>query len=209
MNCNMTSPIVAVLLAGGSARRMGGGDKCLREVAGRPLLSRVIERILPQVDHVVLNANGDPERFSEFGLPVIADVVEGNAGPLAGILTGLDWAARHVTECEWVVSVPTDAPFLPMDYVARMMAAIEDEDAELACASTNGRTHPVAGLWALRLMLELRSALIDEDIRKIDQWTVRYRLADVEFSSEPIDPFFNANRPEDLKAAEVILAHQR
>tara|TARA_B100000161_G_scaffold130705_1_gene92703 strand:+ start:393 stop:1010 length:618 start_codon:yes stop_codon:yes gene_type:complete len=205
----MTSPIVAVLLAGGLARRMGGGDKCLREVAGRPLLSRVIERILPQVDHVVLNANGDPERFSEFGLPVIADVVEGNAGPLAGILTGLDWAARHVTECEWVVSVPTDAPFLPMDYVARMMAAIEDEDAELACASTNGRTHPVAGLWALRLMLELRSALIDEDIRKIDQWTVRYRLADVEFSSEPIDPFFNANRPEDLKAAEVILAHQR
>ena len=205
----MTSPIVAVLLAGGLARRMGGGDKCLREVAGRPLLSHVIERILPQVDHVVLNANGDPERFSEFGLPVIADVVEGNAGPLAGILTGLDWAARHVTECEWVVSVPTDAPFLPMDYVARMMAAIEDEDAELACASTNGRTHPVAGLWALRLMLELRSALIDEDIRKIDQWTVRYRLADVEFSSEPIDPFFNANRPEDLKAAEVILTHQR
>ena len=205
----MTSPIVAVLLAGGLARRMGGGDKCLREVAGRPLLSHVIERILPQVDHVVLNANGDPERFSEFGLPVIADVVEGNAGPLAGILTGLDWAARHVTECEWVVSVPTDAPFLPMDYVARMMAAIEDEDAELACASTNGRKHPVAGLWALRLMLELRSALIDEDIRKIDQWTVRYRLADVEFSSEPIDPFFNANRPEDLKAAEVILAHQR
>ena len=205
----MTSPTVAVLLAGGLARRMGGGDKCLREVAGRPLLSHVIERILPQVDHVVLNANGDPERFSEFGLPVIADVVEGNAGPLAGILTGLDWAARHVTECEWVVSVPTDAPFLPMDYVARMMAAIEDEDAELACASTNGRTHPVAGLWALQLMLELRSALIDEDIRKIDQWTVRYRLADVEFSSEPIDPFFNANRPEDLKAAEVILAHQR
>ena len=205
----MTSPVVAVLLAGGLARRMGGGDKCLREVAGRPLLSHVIERILPQVDHVVLNANGDPERFSEFGLPVIADVVEGNVGPLAGILTGLDWAARHVTECEWVVSVPTDAPFLPMDYVARMMAAIEDEDAELACASTNGRTHPVAGLWALRLMLELRSALIDEDIRKIDQWTVRYRLADVEFSSQPIDPFFNANRPEDLKAAEVILAHQR
>ena len=204
----MTSPIVAVLLAGGLARRMGGGDKCLREVAGRPLLSHVIERILPQVDHVVLNANGDPERFSEYGLPVIADVVEGNVGPLAGILTGLDWAARHVTECEWVVSVPTDAPFLPLDYVARMMAAIEDEDAELACASTNGRTHPVAGLWALRLMLELRSALIDEDIRKIDQWTVRYRLADVEFSSEPIDPFFNANRPEDLKAAEVILAHQ-
>lgn len=188
---------------------MGGGDKCLREVAGRPLLSHVIERISPQVDHVVLNANGDPQRFSEFGLPVIADVVEGNPGPLAGILTGLDWAARHVTECEWVVSVPTDAPFLPMDYVARMMAAIEDEDAELACASTNGRTHPVAGLWALRLMLELRSALIDEDIRKIDRWTARYRMADVEFSSESIDPFFNANRPEDLEAAEVILAHQR
>ena len=205
----MTLPIVAVLLAGGLARRMGGGDKCLREVAGRPLLSHVIERISPQVDHVVLNANGDPQRFSEFGLPVIADVVDGNPGPLAGILTGLDWAARHVTECEWVVSVPTDAPFLPMDYVARMMAAIEDEDAELACASTNGRTHPVAGLWALRLMLELRSALIDEDIRKIDRWTARYRMADVEFSSESIDPFFNANRPEDLEAAEVILAHQR
>jgi len=187
---------------------MGGGDKCLREIAGRPLLSHVIDRISPQVDHIVLNANGDPNRFSDFDLPVTADVVEGYAGPLAGILTGLDWAAAHIADCEWVVSVPTDAPFLPLDFVSRMMAATEGGDVDLVCAITNGRTHPVAGLWPVRLMPALRMALIDEDIRKIDRWTARYRLAEVEFASEPIDPFFNANRPEDLAAAEAFLARQ-
>tara|TARA_B100000676_G_C18088729_1_gene857492 strand:- start:3878 stop:4498 length:621 start_codon:yes stop_codon:yes gene_type:complete len=205
----MKSPVVAILLAGGLARRMGGGDKCLRQVAGQSLLSHVINRITPQVEHVVLNANGDPTRFSDYGLPVLADIVEGYAGPLAGILTGLNWASDHVPECEWIVSVPTDAPFLPADYVSRMMGAIEGgRQAELACAVSNGRTHPVAGLWPLRLMKELRTALIDEDIRKIDRWTACYKVVEVEFSSEPIDPFFNANRPEDLEEAEAFLALQ-
>ena len=204
----MKSPIVAILLAGGLARRMGGGDKCLREVAGQSLLAHVIDRIAPQVEHVVLNANGDPTRFSAFGLPVLGDIVEGYAGPLAGILTGLDWASGQIAECEWIVSVPTDAPFLPTDFVSRMMSAIEGGQADLACAVSNGRTHPVAGLWPLRLMAELRTALIDEDMRKIDQWTARYKVAGVEFSIEPIDPFFNANRPEDLEEAEAFLAHK-
>jgi molybdopterin-guanine dinucleotide biosynthesis protein A len=204
----MKSPIVAILLAGGLARRMGGGDKCLREIGGRSLLSHVIDRIAPQADHVLLNANGDPARFSAFGLPVLADVVEGYAGPLAGILTGLDWASRYVSECEWVISVPTDAPFIPIDYVSRMMGAIEGDQVELACAVSNGRRHPVAGLWPLRLMEELRTALIDQDIRKIDLWTDRYQVVDVEFLCEPIDPFFNANRPEDLAEAEAFLARQ-
>ena len=204
----MKSPIVAILLAGGLARRMGGGDKCLREIGGRSLLSHVIDRIAPQVDHLLLNANGDPARFSAFGLPVLADIVDGYAGPLAGILTGLDWASSYVSECEWVVSVPTDAPFIPMDYVSRMMGAIEGDQVELACAVSNGRRHPVAGLWPLRLMEELRTALIDQDIRKIDLWTDRYQVVDVDFLSEPIDPFFNANRPEDLAEAEAFLARQ-
>ena len=198
--------IVAVLLAGGKARRMGGGDKCLRPLAGKPILAHVIDRIRPQVEALVLNANGDPSRFDEVGLPVAADVIEGQAGPLAGILTGMEWVRAHRPGCKWIVSIATDTPFLPPDLVERLAAAVQDDEAELASAVTNGRTHPVIGLWPVRLAVDLRRAMLDEDIRKIDRFTARYRLADVEFPAEPIDPFFNTNRPEDLEEAERLLA---
>jgi molybdopterin-guanine dinucleotide biosynthesis protein A len=194
-----------VLLAGGLARRMGGGDKPLRTIAGRSLLDLVIERMRPQVSVLVLNANGDPARFAAHGLPIVADSVAGNPGPLAGVLAGLDWAAEHCADCPLVVSVPTDAPFLPADLVARMAAKLRAEAADLACAASGGQAHPVIGLWPVRLRDDLRRALVDEGIRKVDVWTGRYRLATVGFSSEPIDPFFNANRPEDLDAAAALL----
>ena len=197
------SDIVGVLLAGGQARRMGGGDKCLRPLGGRPLLAHVIERMEGQVGALVLNANGDPARFMGFGLPVVADVVEGFAGPLAGVLTGLEWA-REVG-ADWIVSLPTDAPFLPRDLVPRLAAALAAADADLACAESGGRRHPVVGLWPVRLAGELRQALVEEDVRKIDVWTARYRLAVAEFGVDPVDPFFNANRPEDLAEAEALL----
>lgn len=194
--------VVGVLLAGGLARRMGGGDKPLRLVGGRPLLDRVIERLRPQVAALVLNANGDPARFAAYGLPVVADSVPDFAGPLAGILAGLDWTAEHRPDCPLIVSVATDAPFLPTDLVARMAA----EEADLACAASGGQAHPVIGLWPVRLRDELRRAVVDEGVRKVDVWTARYRLATVTFSDQPVDPFFNANRPADLEEAARLLA---
>ena len=205
--------IVGLLLAGGLSRRMGGGDKALRLLGSRTLLERVIERLRPQVDALVLNANGDPARFAGFGLPVVADSVPDFAGPLAGILAGLDWAAAHRPDCTFVVSAPTDAPFLPSDLVSRLIQGMEAEGADLACAASGGQPHPVIGLWPVRLRDELRRAVVDEGVRKVDAWTGRYRLATVSFSDRMSelgpagDPFFNANRPEDLDRAAALLDH--
>ena len=197
--------LVGLLLAGGLSRRMGGGDKSLRLLAGRPLLRHVIDRLGPQVDALVLNANGDPARFARFGLPVVPDSIPDFAGPLAGVLAGLDWAAANRPNCAYVVSVATDAPFLPKDLVNRLVGGLQAEGAELACAASAAQPHPVIGLWPVRLRDALRQALNADGVRKVDQWTAGYRLATVPFADRPVDPFFNANRPEDLDRAEAML----
>jgi len=197
--------VVGLLLAGGQSRRMGGGDKALRPLGGISLLDRVIERLRPQVEAMVLNANGDPARFARFALPVVADSVPGFAGPLAGVIAGLDWAAVERPDCPYVVSVATDAPFLPADLVARLAEGLEGAGADLACAASGGRAHPVFGLWPVRLRDDLRQAVVEEGIRKVDLWTARYKLVTVPFADEPVDPFFNANRPADFDAAAALL----
>jgi molybdopterin-guanine dinucleotide biosynthesis protein A len=198
--------ILGLLLAGGLARRMGGGDKALRLLAGRTLLDHVIDRMRPQTAALVLNANGDPTRFAQFGLPVVSDSIADFAGPLAGILAGLDWAAANRPDCAVVASVATDAPFLPADLVARLVEGMTAEEAEIACAASGGQPHPVIGLWPVGLREALRHAVVDEGIRKVDVWTARYRLASVDFPVKTVDPFFNANRPEDLDRAASLLA---
>jgi len=198
--------ITGLLLAGGQSRRMGGGDKSLRLLAGQTLLDRVIDRVRPQVAALALNANGDPARFARVGLPVVADSVADFAGPLAGILAGLDWTAANRPDCPLVVSLATDAPFLPTDLVARLAEGMNSQKAELACAASGGQPHPVIGLWPVRLREDLRHALIAEGIRKVDVWTQRYPLATVDFPVTTVDPFFNANRPEDLDRAAALLA---
>jgi len=197
--------VIGLLLAGGLSRRMGGGDKSLRPLAGRSLLEHVIGRLRPQVEALVLNANGDPARFASFGLPVVPDSIPDFAGPLAGILAGLDWTAENRPDCRVMVSVATDAPFIPDDLVARLLDEMQTAGAELACAASGGQPHPVIGLWPVRLRDELREALAGEGIRKVDRWTARYRLATVSFADRPVDPFFNANRPEDLEQAHALL----
>ena len=195
---------LGVILAGGLARRMGGGDKPMREIGGRTILAHVVERLAPQCDALILNANGDPSRFAPFGLPVVPDTVADNPGPLAGVLAALDWAAENRPRTQWVVSVAGDCPFLPRDLVDRLHEARLRENAELAVAASDGRTHPVIGLWKVSLRRDLRHALVEEDMRKIDRWTARYPLATVEWPTEPVDPFFNANTVEDLSEAERL-----
>jgi molybdopterin-guanine dinucleotide biosynthesis protein A len=197
--------VVGVLLAGGQSRRMGGGDKCLQPLAGRPILAHIVERVSPQVERLILNANGDPARFAAFDMPVVADEIAGHAGPLAGVLTGMAWAVTNAPEARYVATFPTDAPFLPADLVSRLYEAVETAHADMACAASDGRNHPVVGLWPVALRDDLRRAMIDEEIRKVDAWTARHRLVSVTFACEPVDPFFNTNRPEDLATAEALI----
>ena len=185
---------------------MGGGDKPMKTIAGRTILERVIARLAPQCDGLILNANGDPARFASFGLPVVADTVEGFAGPLAGVLAALDWVAANRTDVEWVLSTATDCPFLPRDLIARLQHARMSEGAQLAVAASGGQVHPVIGLWNVALRNDLRHALVVEDIRKIDRWTARYKLATVVWPDKPLDPFFNANTIEDIAEAERLAA---
>ncbi|TPL21818.1 molybdenum cofactor guanylyltransferase MobA [Mesorhizobium sp. B2-4-10] len=197
---------LGVVLAGGLGRRMGGGDKPTRVIGGRTMLEHVIERLGPQCDGLVLNANGDPVRFARFGLPVVADTIEGYPGPLAGMLAALDWTADNRPDVEWMVSAAGDCPFLPRDLVARLQRARMTEGADLAVAASGGQAHPVIGLWKVALRDELRHALTNEGLRKIDRWTTRYGLATVSWPAEPVDPFFNANTVEDLAEAERLAA---
>lgn len=192
-----------VILAGGLARRMGGGDKGERMLEGEPLLDHVLRRFRGQVDALAINANGDPTRFSAYGLRVIADAAPDHPGPLAGVLAAMDWAAGE--GATHVATAPVDAPFLPDDLVTRLVAAAAAADTPLACAESAGRTHPVVGLWPVALAADLRAALIGEGVRKIDRWTARHGCAAAQWESEPVDPFFNANAPDDLAAAARAL----
>lgn len=201
----MTAPgrdaILGLVLAGGLARRMGGGDKCLAPLAGRPLLAHILDRLMPQVGAVALNANGDPARFAAFGLPVVPDGVPGFAGPLAGVLAGLDRARERHPAASHVLTVAGDAPFLPRDLAARLAAALAGDAADIATAASGRRSHPVFALWPVALAADLRRALVDDDVRKVDRFTAGYRLATVTFADTPVDPFFNVNTGEDLEAA--------
>ncbi len=195
---------LGLVLAGGLARRMGGGDKPMRVIAGRSMMARVIDRIAPQCDALVLNANGDTTRFAVFGLPVVADSITDFPGPLAGVLAGLDWTAQHRPDIRWMLSAPGDCPFLPRDLAASLHRARSDEDAELAVAASAGQSHPVVGLWDVALRHDLRHALMNEQLRQVSRFMARYRLAKVDWPTAPLDPFFNANTADDLIEAERL-----
>ena len=201
-------PTFGLVLAGGLARRMGGGDKARIEIGGVTILDRVLAALSAQCTGIIINANGDPKRFADTGLEVVPDNVPGFAGPLAGILTGLDWLAAKDNGIEWLVSVPGDCPFLPDDLVERLHLARRKMGAgvPLACARSGEWRHPVVGLWSLALREDLRKALVVEDLRKIEVWTARHGVAIAEWPMEPVDPFFNVNTPEDAAKAEKIAA---
>jgi molybdopterin-guanine dinucleotide biosynthesis protein A len=197
---------VGLVLAGGLARRMGGGDKPRTKIGGVTILRRVLERLEPQCVRLVLNANGDPARFADTGLPVIPDDVPDFAGPLAGILAGLDWTAAHAPEITDLASVPGDCPFLPLDLVRRLHKARAAAGRPLACARSGDWRHPVIGLWPVALRGDLRQALTGDGVRKIEAWTARHGVALADWPDVPFDPFFNVNTPVDVAAAERIAA---
>ena len=196
---------LGLILDGGLARRMGGADKGLLALAGRPLLAHVVGRLRPQCGALAINANGDPARFAPFGLPVVADDPPDSSGPLAGVLAGLDFCARRAPGMTHVATLPADAPFAPKDVVARLHEARRASGAAIAVAASGGRVHHVAALWPVALAAELRRALVDEGLRKVENFAARFSVAVVEWSSEPIDPFFNVNTAEDLARAEALL----
>jgi len=203
-------PTLGVILAGGLARRMGGGDKPLLALGGRPLLDHVAERLGPQCRGLILNINGDPSRFGEPRFPVAPDPLPGHPGPLAGILAALEWAALHRPALAWVVSAPGDTPFLPPDLVPRLHEAREAAGQPLACAASGGQLHPAVGLWPVDLRHDLREAIASRALRSVRDWGNLHGMAQASWSSEPLDPFFNINTPEDLaKAGAWAAARQR
>ncbi|SEM77752.1 molybdenum cofactor guanylyltransferase [Loktanella fryxellensis] len=200
----MTAPL-GVILAGGRATRMGGGDKGLLMLRERPLIGHVIDRLTPQCATLAINANGDPARWDDFALPVLPDSVADQPGPLAGVLAGLDWAAARGADA--IVTAAADTPFCPADLVARLQAQVGPSGLCLAASpDSTGRLqrHPTFGLWPVALRDDLRVALTD-GLRKIVLWTDRHASGVAVFDSVPHDPFFNVNAPEDMAQAETLL----
>lgn len=194
------------ILAGGLARRMGGKDKPLLEIAGKTMISHILKTIHKQTKGpIVLNVNGDPARFAPYNLPIVEDIVPDFAGPLAGILTGLDWINSHPQKPDYMLSLPGDAPLIPGDLLNKLSTAMIDTKSEIVSVSSNNRTHPVIALWCLSLLEPLRQGVVENDIRKIDLWTENRKIVYVEWDTIPYDPFYNVNRIEDLDYAESIL----
>lgn len=185
---------------------MGGGDKARIEIGGVAILDRVLARLTPHCTQVILNANGDPARFDHYGLPVVADDIPDFAGPLAGVLAGLEWVTKNASNIDWLVTAPADCPFLPNDLVTRLHQAARDQGCRLACARSGTWRHPVVGIWPIGLAADLRRALIDEGLHKIEAWTARHGIAIADWPATPIDPFFNVNTPDDVAVAERIAA---
>jgi molybdenum cofactor guanylyltransferase len=205
--------VTGVVIAGGRSSRMDHREKALLDLAGEPMIKRVVERLRPQVGRMVINANGDPKRFAQFGLPIFADTIEGHEGPLAGLRAGLQWARAETPDARFIASVAADTPFIPDDLVARLLAALKDAGASSAIASSGGEWTPVVGVWSVALSDTLAEAL-RQGVRAVHRFATEKGSAVVEFpfveiGGEPIDPFFNVNTPEDLEKARALLAAEQ
>lgn len=205
INHSVGAPLVGLILAGGQAKRMGGGDKSLIEAAGETLLSRVARKLARQCETVLLNANGDPARFAAYGLPVVPDVVAGYGGPLVGVLTGLEWLRSHPSKRRWLLTVAADTPLFPED-LGRRLAQATTTGVQLAIAQSGDRTHPTFGLWSVDLADDLRRAVVDHGERRINAWSLGRGAATVPWPMTPYDPFLNVNAPEDVDQLRRILA---
>jgi molybdenum cofactor guanylyltransferase len=190
--------VVAAIIAGGRSRRMGGEEKAFLMLGGRPILAHVIDRIRYQVDDLIINSNGDPRRFADFKLGVVPDRVSTLATPLAGLHAGLGHA--KAANADWLLTVPSDTPFLPENLVLRLTQL-----KQAVIARSGGQDHYLIGLWPVALLMDLEAAIGIEQMFRVKDWATRCRARHVEWSTLPFDPFLNVNRPEDLAAAEAII----
>lgn len=197
--------VVGVILAGGLARRMGGGDKCLLPLAGKTLLQRTIERAQPQVSSLLLNANGNSLRFARTRLPVIADIYPGNLGPLAGVHAGLRWMQTDNPDAEWLASFASDTPFFPTDLIDRLITAATAQHAQLAVATSDNSAHPIFALWHASLIGDIEQQLENGEMPRLQDWIKKQKFVEVDFAADGYDPFFNINTPQDLYAAEPMV----
>jgi molybdopterin-guanine dinucleotide biosynthesis protein A len=204
----MSTPesVVGIILAGGLARRMGGGDKCLLPLVGKTLLQRTIERAQPQVNSLLLNANGNSLRFARTRLPVVPDIYPNNLGPLGGIHTGLRWMKTNRPNAEWLASFASDTPFFPTNLIACLLDAAAAKHAQLAIATSNSRAHPIFALWHTSLIDKIEQQLETGDVPRLQDWIKQQKLVEVEFTADGYDPFFNINTPQDLYAAEPMVS---
>lgn len=202
-------PTLGVILAGGLSRRMGGNDKALVSLAGRTLLEHAAERLAPQCESVILNANGDPSRFARIPIPVVPDSLPDHPGPLAGILAALEWSAIHRPNIAWIVSAPADTPFIPRDLVLKLHEAQQESLKPIACTASGSQIHFAVGLWPVSLQHDLRYSLVEKGTRSIREWLNRHGHVEVPWPVNPVDPFFNINTPEDLKHAEWLAVEER
>ncbi len=201
---NASESVVGIILAGGLARRMGGGDKCLLPLAGKTLLQRTIDRASPQVNQLLLNANGNSLRFARTRLPVIPDVFANNMGPLAGIHAGLSWMQTNAPKAEWLVSFASDTPFFPENLTETLLNAAESS--RLVSATSKQKLHPVFALWHISLKPEIEAVLQTGEAPRLLDWMKAQGALEVDFPADAYDPFFNINTPQDLYAAEPIAA---
>lgn len=188
--------ITGIVLAGGLSRRMGGVDKGLQLLRGRPMIAGVLERLAPQVSEIIINANQNLEQYRAFGRPVVSDEIGGFAGPLAGLHAGFK-TARYA----YVVTVPCDSPFLPADLVARLFAALQERGADLAVAKTGDQPHPVFSLCRRSLLPHL-TEFLESGGRKVDRWYASLKVVEVLFDDEA-EAFSNINTPDELKSFEA------
>jgi molybdopterin-guanine dinucleotide biosynthesis protein A len=199
-----TESVVGIILAGGLARRMGGGDKCLLPLAGKTLLQRTIDRIQPQVSTLLLNANGNSLRFARTRLPVVADQYANNLGPLAGIHAGFTWMKSNAPDAQWLLSVASDTPFFPANLADSLLEAIGES--KLVVARSNQQPHPVFALWHISLIDEIANQLATGEVPRLQDWITVHQPVTVDFTADGYDPFFNINTPQDLYAAEPLAA---
>ena len=205
-----SSPITGVILAGGRSRRMGGGDKGLLELGGRPMLDHVVERLGAQVDRLIINSNTNPERFARWRLSVVPDTLAGFLGPLAGVLAGMRWSRAHAPAARCIVTAAGDAPLLPHDLVAQLSGAADRHPGAVALAQSFGELHPVIGIWPVALADDLEAQLLS-GVRKVLDWTDRHGTLAVAFAplrlnGLEVDPFFNANTPQELERPRALIA---
>ncbi|MFL4996941.1 MAG: molybdenum cofactor guanylyltransferase MobA [Microvirga sp.] len=205
----MPPSTLGVILAGGLSRRMGGGNKSLLVFEGITLLEHVARRLAPQCESVIINANSTLPRFKNMPFPVVPDSIAGSLGPLAGILTALEWTATHRPGIEWIASIPGDTPFIPLDLVPQLHEARHEARRPLACASSGSQVHFAVGLWPVSLRQDLRQALLENGMRSVSDWAGLHGYAEASWPVEPVDPFFNINTPDDWAEAKVLAQRRR